>query len=112
MNRQELIAAAHDAGWTVTGHRWLRMSRGDMVIDAWYAGSTPRMVSAAILSPTGGSRRLDIVHDFASALPEIVLSWLAPAPPRVDLLRLPTGPTAPRIGDVNGRVAGNVALSA
>lgn len=112
MNREELIATAHDAGWTVTGHRWLRMTRDDVVVDAWYAGAAPRMVSAAIHVPTGGTRRVDIVHDSATALPDVVLSWLAPATPQVDLVRLPTGPAAPRIGRPNGRVVGNVALSA
>lgn len=110
MDKDELITLAGDARWTVIGQRWLRFTRGDTRVEVWYAGERPRMVSAALHSPTDGTRRVDIVRDRATSIADTVRSWLSPSMSAVDRLWLrPIG--APQTVD-NGRVAGNVALFA
>ncbi|GGF34518.1 hypothetical protein [Williamsia phyllosphaerae] len=110
MDKEELITLAGDAGWTVIGHRWLRFTKGDTRIEVWYAGERPRMVSAALHSPTGGTRRINIVRDRATSIADTVRSWLSPSMSAVDRFWLRPIAT-PEIGS-NGQVAGNVALFA
>ena len=110
MDKDELITLAGDAGWTVIGHRWLRFTRDDTEVEVWYAGERPRMVSAALHSPTGGTRRVNVVRDRATSIADTVRSWLSPSMSAVD--RLWPRPVGSRQTGDNGQVAGNVALFA
>ncbi len=113
MNKNEFIALAGDAGWTVTGHKWLRLAKADKQIEVWYAGETPRMVSATLRTLSGGCERLNIVRDRATPLVESVLLWVSAAHPLMGLQLMPAAAAVPdEITPENDPVAGKVALSA
>ncbi|MBJ7290094.1 hypothetical protein [Williamsia sp.] len=81
--REALIAHAGDHGWDVVGHRWLRMTRGTVTVEVWFADASSRVVRAR--HDIGGVqvREIDIVHnrEFRMSLGALVMQWLGVAEP-------------------------------
>lgn len=75
MNRDELLRLARKAGWHVTGHRWLRVTRDDAVVEAWYAGEASRLVSIKYFGPRG-EHRANIVDHNGYQIRRTLIQWL------------------------------------
>ena len=81
--REALIAHAGRHGWDVVGHRWLRMTRGTVTVEVWFADISSRVVRARHTIGGVQIREIDIVHNRAHrvSLGALVMQWLGVADP-------------------------------
>ncbi|GGF40357.1 hypothetical protein [Williamsia phyllosphaerae] len=87
--REALIAHAAAHGWDVVGHRWLRMTRGTVVVEVWFADISSRVVRARHTIGDVQIREIDIVHnrEYRMSLGALVMQWLGVRDPETSPAR-------------------------
>ncbi|GAA1464292.1 hypothetical protein [Williamsia maris] len=81
--REALVAHAGHHGWDVVGHRWLRMTRGTVTVEVWFADISTRVVRARHSIGGVQTREIDIVHnrEYRLSLGALVMQWLGVTDP-------------------------------